>query len=252
MLQVSAGSRRPVPPPRAWRAVDAREAARLVPNGAVMAVEWLSGDLAAALTDAYRRDAQPRDLTVVYATARGKLRGGGLDRLAMAGLIRRVIGGQWYPVFGLRALADAAQIEAYTLPAAVIRRLFRDIADGGPDHASRGGVGTEAGPSRPYRWRFGPVASDLVLAAKIAGAETLMHRTFPVDVAAVSVALIAPRASLAVTREGLLVIEAAKASGGMVIAQQDRVGLLERLPRSWIEVPDTMVDVLVLPGLDRD
>lgn len=251
MLHLSAGHRRPLPPPRGWRTIDAQEAAQLVPDGAVMAVEWLSENLAAALTAAYRQQSHPRDLTVVYAAARGKMRGGGLDRLAVAGLIRRVISGQWFPVFGFRALADSAQIEACSLPAGVIRRLFRDIAAGSPGLLSRSGIGTGADPRQSTQWRIGPLASDLVLTARVAGNEALLYRTFPVDVAAVAVAMVAPSASLAVSRDGLLAIEAARASGGMVIAQQEHAGLVDRPPRSWVEVPDSVVDVLVPPGSMR-
>ena len=245
MLQVTGRPGQPVPPPRHWKTSTAAEAARLVPDGAVVAVEWLSEELAGAFDAVLGQRGRPRDLTIVYAAARGPMRGGGLDRLARTGLIRRVIGGQWYPVFGLRALAEAAQIEAYSLPVGVIRRLFREIADGKPGHLSRSGLGTFADPRRGGGRLNLVTDGDMVFLVQAGGNEALLYRTFPVDVAMVSVTIVAPSAALAMSRDALLVARAAHASGGLVIAQQDRIGVQHRVPAALSVVPDATIDLLI-------
>jgi propionate CoA-transferase len=245
MLQLSVRNGRPALPARRWTSASAADAARLIPDGAVVAVQWIHEDLAIALADGHRLQAQPRDLTLVYATARGPMRGGALNRLARTGLVRRVIGGQWHPVSGLQDLADAGLIESYSLPVAVIRKLFRDIADGMPGHLSRSGLGTASDP-RHLGGRMNRITTEeLVFLVRAGGSEALLYRSFPIDVALVSVAFTEPDSTLAMSREAMLIARAARASGGLVIAQQNPIGVLGRLPRSLVVVPDSIVDVVV-------
>ena len=129
-------------PLRHWKTASAAEAVALVRSGTTVAVGWLGDGLASALADAFADNRQPNDLTIVYSATQGNGRNHGLNLLAREGLVRRVIGGQWHPVPALQALAAANRVEAYSLPVGVIKRLFRDIADGLPGHLSRSGLGT--------------------------------------------------------------------------------------------------------------
>jgi len=125
-------------PVRHWKTVSATEAAGWVQPGTTVAVGWLSDGLATALADGFLADGQPAALTIVYAQTSGDGRNHGLNLLAHKGLVRRVVGGQWYPVPGLQALATTNQIEAYSLPVGVINRFPR---------CRRG----PAGASQPHR-----------------------------------------------------------------------------------------------------
>ncbi len=247
MLQLMVGKETVRAPVNRWREVSAADAARCIPDGAVVAVESLSEPLAAALDEAYRKHARPRDLTIVYAAVRGLLRSGGLQRVARAGLIRRVIGGQWYPVRDLRALAESESIEAYSLPAGVIRRMFRDIAEGVSGHLSRSGLGTFADPRVSGGRLNRSAAEQLVFVVQAAGVESLLYRTFPVDVAFVSVAVAVPPAPLAMTRDALLAARAARASGGLVIAQPLASELVDHLSPRLVTVLDDTVDLILGP-----
>ena len=54
------------------------------------------------------------------------------------------------------------------------------------------------------------------------------------------------------TRDAMAIARAARKSGGVVIAQTDRVGTLEKLPLGQIVAPETLVDALVATsGQDR-
>jgi len=229
---------------RHWKTVSAGEAAGLIRSSATIAVGWLSDALAIALEAAFRARAEPRDLTIVYAATQGDGRTHGLNHLAHAGMVRRVVGGQWHPVPGLQALANAERIEAYSLPVGVIKRLFRDIAAGLPGHLSRSGLGTFSDPRQGGGRLNHRTREDLVRVVHAAGEEALLFRGFPIDVALVSVAFMEGSAAIAMTRDAMAIARAARASGGLVIAQLDRIGTLDKLAPGQVVVPDTLVDVL--------
>jgi propionate CoA-transferase len=171
--------------------------------------------------------------------------------LAHEGLIQRVIGGQWHPVPGLRALALAGLIEAYSLPAGMIDRLFRDIADGSAFHVTRSGLGSFTDPRRGGGRLNRRTNQDIVHLVQAAGGSALAVRTFPIDVGLIGVGFLAASGAIAMTRESMTIARAAHRTGGIVIAQPDRVGTQARLRPGQVEVPDTLIDILVTEDLDR-
>jgi propionate CoA-transferase len=231
---------------RHWKTVSAEDACRLIRSGATLGVSWLGDAMAAALEGSFRSQDQPRDITVVYATAEGVGRSHGLNMLAHDGLVRRVVGGQWHPVPRLHAMAVANRVEAYSLPVGVINRLFRDIADGQSGHMSRSGLGTFTDPRHGGGRLNRRTREQLVRLVRPAGDEALLFRGFPIDVALVGVGFMAGSAAMTMTREAMTIARAAHKCGGVVIAQPNRIGTLERLPLGHLEAPDTLVDALVM------
>jgi propionate CoA-transferase len=230
---------------RPWKPAAAAEAAGLIRAGSTVAVGWLSDGVAIALADSFAARMQPNGLTVVYGSTRGEGRNHGLNLLAHAGLVRRVVGGQWHPVPGLQALAAANRIEAYSLPVGVINRLFRDIAEGLSGHLSRSGLGTFTDPRNGGGRLNRRTREQLVRLVRPSGVEALLFQCFPIDAALVGVAFMEGTAAIAMTRESVTIARAARKSGGTVIAQMDRVGTLDKLPPGHVVAPDTLVDVLV-------
>lgn len=246
MLGLSSAPKQALDPPRYWRPVSASEGVAHIRDGFTLAVSWMGDSTARALATGFAANGRPSGLTVVYATTRrGMGRAHGLNILAREGLVRRVIGGQWYPVAGFQALAAANRIEAYSLPAGRIIRLIHDIADGLPAHLSRVGLGTFADP-RHGGGRLNRITrEEMVHLINQTGEEALLYRGFPIDAAVVGATFLADGGGLAMTREGHIMARAAHRDGGIVIAQIDRIGTVARPPRGYERVPDTLVDVLV-------
>lgn len=232
-------------PVRHWEIASAAEATGLIRAGSTIAVGWMSDGLAAALASSFSTEARPNDLTIVYAATQGGGRNHGLNLLAHEGLVRRVVGGQWHPVPGLQALAAANRIEAYSLPVGVINRLLRDIAEGLPGHFSRSGLGTFTDPRNGGGRLNRRTREQLVRLVHPAGDEVLLFRGFPIDVALIGVAFMEGTAAIAMTRDSMTIARAARRSGGIVIAQMDRLGTLDKLPPGQVVVPDRLVDVLL-------
>jgi propionate CoA-transferase len=232
-------------PLRHWKNISAAEAVGMLRPEATIAVGWLGDTLATALADAYLTYAQPNNLTIVYSVTQGEGRTHGLNLLAHEGLVRRVVGGQWHPVPGLQALAATNRVEAYSLPVGVINRLFRDIANGLPGHLSRSGLGTFTDPRNGGGRLNRHTREQVVHLVRRAGDEALLFDGFPIDAALIGVAFMERTAEIAMTRESMTIAQAVRQSGGLVIAQLNRIGTLSKLPPGQIMVPDSMIDALV-------
>ena len=134
------------------RQITAEEAARLVPDGATLAIEGSGGGVVdpSALLEAFRdRFAQtgaPTGLTAVFASGLGDRVSTGADRLAQPGLLKRVVAGHYGMSPRLAGMAEEGEVEAYNLPQGVIAQLYREVAGGRPGVVTRTGLGTFINP----------------------------------------------------------------------------------------------------------
>src|SRR6478735_2170464 len=236
--------------------VSADEAAAILQDGDMVAVSGFVGigtpdELILALARRFEAGAGPHGIGLMFAAAPGDGKERGLNRLAIPGLVKRVVGGHWALVPKLGAMAVEGQIEAYNLPLGVVSHLYREIAAHTPGHITKVGLRTFVDPRLEGGKLNAVTHEDLVSVVELGGESWLHYKAFPVNVALIRGTTADPAGNITMEREALTLDNlaaamAAKNSGGFVIAQVERLAEAGSLNPREVQVPGVLVDCVVL------
>jgi propionate CoA-transferase len=242
---------------RAPAIVSAAEAARLVESGDTILIGGSGGGLGTperfleALAARFEESDQPRDLTVVHPVGCGDWGEKGMSRLAQSGLLKRQITGSLGNSPATMALAAENQIEAYTLPQGVLSQLCRDIAAGRPGLVTHVGLGSFVDPRHGGGRQSARGKDELVRLIELEGKEFLFFPAFPVHVAIIRATTADEAGNLTMEKEPfvgevLAMAQAAHNSGGLVIAQVERLRKGVAPSSRDVRVPGILVDAIIV------
>ncbi len=241
--------------------ITAAEAAALFKDGMTvgfgsMGLAGWAEEVAAAVEKRFLETGHPRNLNVVQGCFAGDRKERGIVRWGHEGLIKRWTGS----VVGFSAefsrLIEENKIEAYCIPQGVIVNLWREIAAGRPGIITKVGLGTFVDP-RVEGGRMNEITTeDIFKVIDFEGEEYLFFKSFPVDLAMIRGTTIDENGNLTLDNDGMFleqlqVAQAAKNSGGIVIAQAEYLAKADTLHPKRVKVPGILVDYIVIAADKR-
>jgi propionate CoA-transferase len=240
---------------------DLGELMRTIPNGATLVIGGAGGvqepdALIDALVRSYEEDSLPSGLVEVHPFRTGESVGHGLSRLDAPGLIAKMIGSSYWPI-GVPPLIQRIlddEVEAYNVPIGPLYGMLQAGASNSPGYVTDIGLGTFVDP-RQTGGSLNKVSVDSpVRLVEIDGDEHLFYDAIRPDVAFLRATVSDGKGNLSTSDDptviGLLLLaQATKANGGIVIAQVRELVPDGSLDPRLVKVPAHLVDhVVVSPG----
>jgi len=232
------------------------DVAALIKDGATLGASALAlagwpEEVAMAIEKSFLETSHPAGLTLVHASGIGDWKTKGTQHFAHAGMVRRWIGGHTGLAADLAKMVIDGVIEGYCLPQGVICQLWREIAAHRPGVITKIGLETFVDPRLEGGKMNKATTEDLVQVITLRGEEWMLYPSFPVDVAIIRGTTADEDGNLTVEDEGALLeclplAQAAKNSGGIVIAQVEHLAKAGTLHPKDVRVPGVLVDYVMV------
>jgi len=246
------------------RILSAAEAARLIPDGAVVTVSSSSAlgcpdAMLAAIGARFDAEGHPRDLTTLHPIAAGDMWGvKGIDHLAKPGCLVKTLAGS-YPSGPSSAeppeiwkMISGNAIPAYNVPSGILFDMHREAAAKRPGVLTKIGMDTFVDPQREgCAMNARAAAEPIVSRVRFADDDWLFFPAIIPDVAVIRATTADERGNLTYEHEGAILgpldqALAVRNNGGLVIAQVKRLAAAGTLRPHDVVVPGVLVDVIVV------
>ena len=238
------------------KVISAEQAASLIKDGATLGFSALltagfPEETGIAIEKRFLQAGHPAALTVIHGAGAGDWKTRGLQHFAHHGMVKRWIGAfiAVSPAMGKMIIEGGC--EGYNLPQGVICQMWREVAAHRPGVITKVGLSTFVDP----RLEGGKVNSittqDIVKVIKLDGEEWLHYPKFKPDVAIIRGTVADESGNLTEDFEGgllecLPLAQAAKNSGGIVIAEVGYLAQSGSLHPKRVRVPGILIDYLVV------
>jgi len=212
--------------------------------------------ITAAIGRRFRRTGSPSRINLLFAAGSGDRNGKGLDHLAQPGLVRRAIGGFWGFAPKLGELALSGAIEGHNWPQGVISQLFRASAAQLPWVISKVGLGTFIDPRHEGGCMNPSFSKSLVRRVEFDGDAFLQFPTSRIDCAIIRGTRCDELGNVTMENEvsfqdGLAQAQAARTSGGIVIAQVTEIVAAGTFRPQDVKIPGVLVTHVVVAQMSE-
>ncbi|GBG27093.1 Succinyl-CoA:3-ketoacid coenzyme A transferase 1, mitochondrial [Hondaea fermentalgiana] len=232
------------------------DAASLVRNGNTVLIggfvcQSMAETVLKSLGQHYLENKVPKDLTLMFFGCGDPHGKRGNNHFAHKGMLRRAIGGHFGQSPDLHPAIRNNEIEAYALPMGAIARMVRSRASNTPGHFTKVGLGTFVDPRLAGGKLNEFTKRDLVEVVHIDDQEYLRYKPVNIDVSIIKATTADTDGNLTIENESvsadaLLLATAARASGGITIAQVDRIAEAGTLHMPDVKVPGPLIDAIVI------
>lgn len=242
--------------------ISVKEAVDLIKDSQTLAIGGFVGfsipeELLVSLKEKYLQEERPKNLNIFYCAGIGDGKERGLNHLALEGLIGRLYCGHIGLAPKLGSLVSRNIFPAYTVPQGVTVHMLRAIAGRKPGVLTHVGLRTFADPRIE-----GCCANEMAKQESIVdivnlyGKDWLLYKAFTIDVCFIKATTGDTHGNLTLENEAvfadqLSMAEATKNSGGIVIAQVERVSEYGTLRAQDVKVHGHLVDYIVV-GRDEN
>jgi len=238
------------------KVISADQAAALIKDGdtvgaaAILMAGWPE-ELAIAMEKRFLETSHPAGITLVHSSGIGDWKTRGTQHFAHPGMVKRWIGGHTGISPAMAKMIIDGEIEGYNFPQGVVAQLWREVAAHRPGVITKTGLGTYADPRLEGAKMNKATTEDLIKVIQLQGQEWLLYPTFKVDVAIIRGTVADEDGNLTETDEGCLLewlplAQAAKNTGGIVIAQIEYLAKSGTLHPKNVRVPGVLIDHLVI------
>jgi propionate CoA-transferase len=240
------------------KVITAQKAAELVKDGMTLGVCGFVGfgvpeELLIGLRKRYLETGGPKNLTLFHTAAVGDGKERGCNHIGLEGLLAKIYCAHIGLEPALNKLTVSDAVATYMIPQGVTAHLLRAIAGKKVGVLTHVGLKTFADP-RIEGCKVNNAArarkEEVVELLNVGGREQLLYKSFPMDIAFIKASIGDLDGNLSLIKEGafsdqLEMAAAAHNSGGLVIAQVEKIVERNTLRPQEVRVHGFMVDYIV-------